>query len=132
MTQNTVPLPEPVALVVQKVIRGRKGAPDTYKYDFVLCDPTLRPCKLYTADQMHAHAAKVCAEKDAEIERLSGRQSQMTTEQVVIIARVMADIQAAACNVDVTDNWAIYGEEFLSDARVIADELNRAALKEPK
>ena len=70
MTQNTISLPGPVALVVQKVIWGRKGAPDTYKYDFVLCDPTLRPCKLYTADQMHAHAAKVCAEKDAEIVNL--------------------------------------------------------------
>jgi hypothetical protein len=70
MTHNTIPLPEPVALVVQKVIRGRKGAPDTYKYDFVLCDSTLRPCKLYTADQMHTHAAKVCAEKDAEIVNL--------------------------------------------------------------
>jgi len=115
MTQNTVPLPEPAPYVVTRMY-GNCSTDQTY----------------FTADQMHAYAAKVCAEKDAEIERLRGRQSQMTTEQVVIIARVMADIQAAACNVDVTDNWAIYGEEFLSDARVIADELNRAALKESK
>ena len=47
MTQNTVPLPEP------------------------LCrDDTEHGVNYYTADQMHAHAAKVCAEKDAEIERL--------------------------------------------------------------
>ena len=47
MTQNTVPLPEPF--------------PAGYiaKTEY-----------FYTADQMHAHAAKVCAEKDAEIERL--------------------------------------------------------------
>ena len=47
MTHNTVPLPEP------------------------LCrDDTEHGVNYYTADQMHAHAAKVCAEKDAEIERL--------------------------------------------------------------
>jgi len=47
MTQNTVPLPKPF--------------PAGYiaKTEY-----------FYTADQMHAHATKVCAEKDAEIERL--------------------------------------------------------------
>jgi hypothetical protein len=38
---------EPVAKVVQKVIKGRRGAPDIYKYDFVLIDPALGPCNLY-------------------------------------------------------------------------------------
>ena len=47
MTQNTVPLSEP------------------------LCrDDTEHGVNYYTANQMHAHAAKVCAEKDAEIEGL--------------------------------------------------------------
>jgi hypothetical protein len=39
---------KPVAKVVQKVIKGRKGAPDIYKYEFVLIDPALGPCNLYT------------------------------------------------------------------------------------
>ena len=43
MTQNTVPLPEPATVTV------------------------LNEVAYYTTDQMHAHAAKVCAEKDAEI-----------------------------------------------------------------
>ena len=47
MTANTVPLPEP-GVDLGYVVGGLH----------------------YTADQMHAHAAKVCAEKDAEIERL--------------------------------------------------------------
>jgi len=47
MTQNTVPLPEPATVTV------------------------LHEVAYYTADQMHAHAAKVCAEKDAEIDRLN-------------------------------------------------------------
>jgi hypothetical protein len=55
MTQNTVPLPEP------------------------LCrDDTEHGVNYYTADQMHAHAAKVCAEKDAEIERLRADAARMT------------------------------------------------------
>jgi hypothetical protein len=51
MTQNTVPLPEPM-------------------YVEVMVDGTWSAKTVYTAYQMHAHAAKVCAEKDAEIERL--------------------------------------------------------------
>ena len=47
MTQNTIPLPKP-GVDLGYVVGGLH----------------------YTADQMHAHAAKVCAEKDAEIERL--------------------------------------------------------------
>ena len=47
MTQNTVPLPEP-GVDLGYVVGGLH----------------------FTADQMHAYATKVCAEKDAEIERL--------------------------------------------------------------
>ena len=46
MTHNTIPLPEPATVTV------------------------LHGVAYYTADQMHAHAAKVCAEKDAEIVNL--------------------------------------------------------------
>ena len=52
LAERETPQPEqsePVAKVVQKVIKGRKGAPDIYKYDFVLIDPALGPCDLYTA-----------------------------------------------------------------------------------
>jgi len=105
MTQNTVPLPEPVALVVQKVIRGRKGAPDTYKYDFVLCDPTLRPCKLYTADQMHAHAAKVCAEKDAEIEQIEATARIRRVRNEVLEAELTTLRTAAQQALEALKGW---------------------------
>jgi hypothetical protein len=66
----------------------------------------------------------------AENKVLREKAFHMTSEQVVIIARTMSDIHAAACNVDVTDTWAIYGEDFLTDARIIVDNLNAALTKE--
>jgi hypothetical protein len=75
-------------------------------------------------------AREKCDALAAENKVLREKAFHMTSEQVVIIARTMSDLQAAACNVDVTDCWAIYGEEFLTDARVIVDVLNAALTKE--
>lgn len=38
---------EPVAKIVQRVIKGRRGMPDIYKYDFLLVDPSAGPCTLH-------------------------------------------------------------------------------------
>jgi hypothetical protein len=53
----------------------------------------------------------------------------MTSDQVVIIAKTMCSLHSPACGDDADDCWKIYGEDFLTDARVIVDELNHAAQK---
>lgn len=42
-----------------------------------------------------------------------------TEQQISKAARVLADRNAAICNVNKDDNWAIYGNDFIEDVRAI-------------
>jgi len=41
----------------------------------------------------------------------------LTDKMILVAARVMNDRQADACNVDKDDQWKIYGQDFIDDAR---------------
>ena len=43
---------------------------------------------------------------------------KFTEAQVVAAARALCERNAEVCNVDARDNWNIYGNEFIEDARV--------------
>ncbi len=38
---------------------------------------------------------------------------------VSAMARVLSDRSADACNIDRTDNWAMYGQEYIEDVRAM-------------
>ena len=82
MTQNTVPLPEPATVTV------------------------LNEVAYYTTDQMHAHAAKVCAEKDAEITKWIRRSDKTWHEKHFTdqIAERDAEIDRHVQEVDASRN----------------------------
>jgi hypothetical protein len=42
---------------------------------------------------------------------------RFTEDQIVTVARALADRSADACNVNREDNWKIYGNDFIEDAR---------------
>jgi hypothetical protein len=42
---------------------------------------------------------------------------RFTEDQIVTVARALADRSADACNVNREDNWKIYGDDFIEDAR---------------
>jgi hypothetical protein len=78
MTTNTEALPEPVneSLATDiDCIQVRYMGDPSYEHDGYYIRKVARKFirdgyAIYTADQMHAHAAKLCAARDAEIERL--------------------------------------------------------------
>lgn len=45
--------------------------------------------------------------------------TQPTDEGISKAARVLSDRTADACGIDKDDNWAIYGNEFIADARAV-------------
>lgn len=46
---------------------------------------------------------------------------KFTEAQICAAGRALADRSAAACNVDKDDNWKIYGDDFIADARAAID-----------
>jgi hypothetical protein len=48
-------------------------------------------------------------------------QEQEKDAMVLRAARALSDRSAEACNVNKEDNWAIYGDDFISDARAAID-----------
>jgi hypothetical protein len=125
---TTDALPEPVALVVQKVIRGHKGAPDTYKYDFVLCDPALGPSKLYTATQMHDYAARVSAAKDARMKRIEQYGVEWQNQALNLRAAAKQALEALElCILSMNTRHELSGKAFVKGAN--ATESLRAAMK---
>ena len=95
MTQNTIPLPEPATVTV------------------------LNEVAYYTADQMHAHAAKVCAERDAEIERL--RRALNNAKDALLNSQTY-----------ITASHPIGFGKVCKDVNELALGIVRAALKETK
>jgi hypothetical protein len=93
MTQNTVPLPESVAYKsddTELYVREEKFG----IYDI----------PLYTADQMHTHAAKVCAEKDAEIAKLKSEDAALSN----LLYWVERAVHKGNANSDIEDAYAEY------------------------
>ena len=45
----------------------------------------------------------------------------LTDKMIFVAARVMNDRQADACNVDRDDQWKIYGQDFIGDARAMLE-----------
>ena len=45
----------------------------------------------------------------------------LTDKMVLIAARVMSDRQADACNIDKEDQWKVYGQNFIDDARAMLE-----------
>lgn len=67
-------------------------------------------------DDLEEHAKRV-----AQIAWDNGayKATQPTDEGIAKAARALSDRTADACGIDKDDNWAIYGEEFIADARVM-------------
>ena len=117
MTHNTIPLPEPSTVTV------------------------LHGVAYYTADQMHAYAAKVCAEKDVEIERLWAEWKKVSHEKGLVRAQ-NRDLRTAAQQALEALEWYVKeddvienmdGNEFWVDAKRTAEKSItdlRAALAE--
>ena len=53
---------------------------------------------------------------EAEVAELRKR---VCVPDVSAMARVLSDRSADACNIDRTDNWAIYGQEYIGDVRAM-------------
>ena len=66
-TTNTEALPEPAGIIIEFDDQG--NAVVDHACEGPHEELSEMQC-LYTAEQMHSHAAKVCAARDAEIERL--------------------------------------------------------------
>jgi hypothetical protein len=48
-------------------------------------------------------------------------QKTLTDKMIYVAACVMNDRQAEACNVDKDDQWKIYGQDFIEDARAMLE-----------
>ena len=103
MTQNTVPLPEPDMRIPMD------GPPR------------------YTADQMHAHAAKVCAEKDAEIEQIEAtarirRVRNEVLEAELATLRTAAQQAIEALNEFVETEFTV-GQRYTNEGQSMLDAI---------
>jgi len=68
-------------------------------------------------DDMSAGDYKArCAVLEAELADLRGR---VCVPDVSTMARVLSDRSADACNIDRTDNWAMYGGEYIEDVQAM-------------
>ena len=45
--------------------------------------------------------------------------AQVAVPDVSAMAKVLSDRSADACNIDRTDNWAMYGQEYIEDVRAM-------------
>ena len=52
---------------------------------------------------------------------LSKRQSGVVMPDVSAMAKVLSDRAADACNIDRTDNWAMYGQEYIDDVQAMLE-----------
>ena len=53
-------------------------------------------------------------------------QAEVSAAKVSAAARVLADRSAEACNVDKDDNWKVYSEDFIEDARAALEAAEKA------
>ena len=58
---------------------------------------------------------------DAVIDAAYQRQSGVVMPDVSAMAKVLSDRAADACNIDRTDNWALYGQEYIDDVQAILE-----------
>lgn len=58
-----------------------------------------------------------------EVIEARGQARDFTEEEISTAGRALADRNATLCNVNKDDNWKIYGEEFITDARVALDAI---------
>ena len=49
------------------------------------------------------------------------RQSGVVMADVSAMAKVLSDRAADACNIDRTDNWAMYGQEYIDDVQAMLE-----------
>lgn len=49
------------------------------------------------------------------------RQSGVVMPDVSAMAKVLSDRAADACNIDRTDNWAMYGQEYIDDVQAMLE-----------
>ena len=59
--------------------------------------------------------------KAADLYTTPPQRKPLTDKMVLIAARVMSDRQADACNIDKEDQWKVYGQNFIDDARAMLE-----------
>jgi hypothetical protein len=75
----------------------------------------------HTATKRSAEDTRASSDSQEAQSGLDGERLDFTEAQISAAGRVLADRSAAACGVDKGDNWAIYGNEFIEEARLAID-----------
>ena len=126
MTQNAVPLPKPYAHIYE-LNEEECAYPACFSPSVQRGGGLSDHFPVFTADYLHAHAVKVCAEKDAEIEGLLNAlvvANTKLTEQRQEIERLRAALRSI-------DLDARVSRPYVGQVARLG-ELSRAALKEIK
>ncbi len=82
--------------------------------------PTVITCPFCASEHVPGWLHDLNMDRGAYGERPAQRKP-LTDERVVAAARVLSDRVAAQCGIDVTDQWMLYGNDFIEDARAMLE-----------
>jgi hypothetical protein len=76
---------------------------------------------LIAQGKAYPRTCKKCGFGPCIADRVQPQRKPLTDKMVLIAARVMSDRQADACNVNKEDQWKVYGQDFIDDARAMLE-----------